>query len=581
MKRSNAIILAFGLLILGAGKSEGSELPECNTITESMGYKISNVRILGGWVPDSLKQAVSEILPVGSTFNPNAIDPALQLVEEKLQVPVTPNIRSIKLGFGYAEACAVGTNEEKLVEITIKPYHLDLDLIDTGKSYLPAPRVVTPSFSISIPTILKPLAPTVAAFSDRGFGGSIALSTSFDLLNIGQKDLKDSQHSPIGVVLSGRQSFTDSFYNYEGSIMYSNAALGRRTSWTGVLNYFNGVNPYGNSESWLESGTVEASISRKFSFGLLKGITLGMSGQHTNSAQNKGASLPISSSNSQNGLQLSLLTDLRIPESKSRLGFWSDFSSQDQNGDFQQIATQFGIHKEVGSGHDTVGLEFLVGGGYIWGNPPEHNRFFGGFQTSNLLYDSPLSSSYRNIAKGPLLRSFGQSQAGIPTKSGDVIGATSFLGASISIAIPIPGWSEPLLPQDIEILDEPLPVYFKKHSKRYLNQSLIEIKNSQGISEDDFKFIESSFKNDVIPVIDYLADKANLYSIKPVLFADVSYLGSALSEISGNTYVGVGGGIQANLVNASLEIGYMQNIAPSQAKGEGNFFLKFFIRDLF
>lgn len=581
MNRVRATLVSIGFLIAGADKSQGAELPECNTITESMGYKISNVRILGSWVPDSLKQAVSDLLPVGSTFNPSTIDPALKLVEEKLRGQVTPNTRSIKFGFGYSEACPIYSDEEKLVEITIKPFYVDLDLIDTGKAYLPVPSIGTPSFSISIPNILKPLTPAVAAFSDRGFGGSIALSTSFDLLDIDQSDLKNPQHSPLNVVFNGRQSFTDSFYNYDGSLIYSNASLGKRNSWSGMLNYFNAVNPYGNTDSWLESGSVEASISRKFSSGLLKGLSLGVSGQHTNSAQDEGASLPISSSNSQNSLQLSLLTDLRIPESKSRLGLWSDFSSQDQKGDFQKVVTQFGIHKEVGSGHDTVGIEFLAGGGYIWGNPPQHNRFFGGFQPSNFLYDSPTSNSYRQVANGPLLRSFGQFQAGIPTKSGDIIGATQFLGSSLSIAIPIPGWSKPLLPPEVEILDDPLPKYFKTLSKRYLNQSLIEIKTSQGVSEDEFKFIENSFNNDVIPAIDYLADKANLYSIKPVLFADAAYLGSALSGMSNYTYVGIGGGIQANLVNASLELGYMQNVAPSQAKGEGNFFLKFYIRDLF
>jgi hypothetical protein len=87
----------------------------------------------------------------------------------------------------------------------------------------------------------------------------------------------------------------------------------------------------------------------------------------------------------------------------------------------------------------------------------------------------------------------------------------------------------------------------------------------------------------VIPAVNNLVDNVNIFSVRPFVAVDIAQLGATISSygFAKSTYVGVGGGLQANLVGTSLEMGYMQSVAPSSSYSEGNFFLRFVLKDLF
>jgi hypothetical protein len=60
---------------------------------------------------------------------------------------------------------------------------------------------------------------------------------------------------------------------------------------------------------------------------------------------------------------------------------------------------------------------------------------------------------------------------------------------------------------------------------------------------------------------------------------DVAQISS--DGLGSKIWAGVGGGVQMNVVNARLETGYMQTIAPATDSSNGNFFLRFTFQDFF
>ena len=112
------------------------------------------------------------------------------------------------------------------------------------------------------------------------------------------------------------------------------------------------------------------------------------------------------------------------------------------------------------------------------------------------------------------------------------------------------------------------------------SNTLIEQFIGQGYSEDEAIAKTSAiFDDDITPTINYLADRANLYSIKPILLLDLAQISSDGS--GSKIWAGVGGGVQMTVVNARFETGYMQTIAPSTDASNGNFFLRFLFQDFF
>lgn len=84
---------------------------------------------------------------------------------------------------------------------------------------------------------------------------------------------------------------------------------------------------------------------------------------------------------------------------------------------------------------------------------------------------------------------------------------------------------------------------------------------------------------DIKPTINYLADQANIYSVKPVVFFDVGQVNKR--SISDRLWTAAGLGIQINIVNARLEMGYVQTLFPKSDDGKGNFLIRFSVQNFY
>ena len=79
---------------------------------------------------------------------------------------------------------------------------------------------------------------------------------------------------------------------------------------------------------------------------------------------------------------------------------------------------------------------------------------------------------------------------------------------------------------------------------------------------------------EVQPAIEFVADRANVYALKPLLLCDVA------GENGGRVDAAVGGGLQLTIVTAKMEIGYMHTVAGDSDRS-GNFFGRIIFENLF
>lgn len=559
----------------------------CNVSSVIDGSRIQSVKINGKWIPQELIATVNELLPLNSVYDPSRVTAAVNAVQAHLDsIPL--DLRNARYSIAYAvpRACKVpSTNGDKAIEVTISPYYLQVDLVSTGRNILPIPRVNTPDFSAGIPPLLSKLSPSLTGTSDRSFGPSLQLQTSTNLSKAfsSRTETGVDAKTPYNLDLVFRKSINNSYYDLDTSISYATPIYASRFSPYGVLRYTNKLTPLGESRNWSETSLIDLGLLRLQDKGPVRTYLLGVKGRFLSNYAEGVSELPISNSSSENGLEAYILGDLRMSRGVARIGVWGDIGNPSKSSTYQRTAIQAGYATEIGKGHNTLGIQILTSAGYIWGSPPQYGRFYGGTQSSDFLYDSFPASDIRRFPAGPTLRSFGETQAGVRQSNGLTLGATSYWGISLTAYIPIPGWSRPLIP---DIKDEDgTSARDAIMSAVNSSQSNLAFKLFQdGLSQEEAERKSALiFDKEVRPAVSQLVDNVNIFSIRPFVAFDLAQLGasSASFEFSKATYAGLGGGLQANLVNASLEMGYMQSIAPSSASFGGNFFLRFIVKDIF
>ena len=576
-------------------KAYAQTILSCNEITEEMGFTVRSVKIEGDWVSQSLKQQIEKEIGVGQPYSSNAVAVAKELIisELKQQEKSEPVIAAAYVDL---DICRVFDEENShQVEITFYPYHLQVNQISVGNDILFIPSVTTPSFSARVPSALLPASSTISILNDRNYGTSLGVKTTTNLLNLSPEIKTESKTGAeaLNLNLEARRSLSQPFYNINTGVEYTDPDYGGSISPNVGIRYSNQLSPLGEGEDWREQVQIEGGIQQKSTQSFIKNYAFGGSVRFLDSSYTPRNSDLVH--NSETGVKLYALSDSRIGDGLARFGAWFDGGFPDTSSSYQRVAIQGGYSTELGEGHNTVGLEVMAGSGYAWGNPPEYSRFFGGSLASNFLYDSLNSPQTRAFPVGPILRSYGEQQAGLRGTNGLVSGGNFYWNVNLTITFPIAAWSQPLIPdEEIEFidpndLDNPplilLPELIKKKINDVKKDTIKAIKNDlikRGYpdNEDTTTIARKIYDDEIIPTINYVTDRANLYSIKPMLLFDVAQI-SGDNGLGSTLWAAVGGGIQINIVNGRLEAGYMQTIAPASDSSIGNFFLRLVFQDLF
>jgi hypothetical protein len=415
---STAAVLPGRVLAQESGLSSTS----CGDITESMGYRISSVKVRGRWVPKELTEKINELIPISSEYNSLSVDKAIELVGDHLNSS-SIDLRRSRYAVTYVDAQVCrnpSSTGERYASILINPYYVQVDLTSIGRNILPTPRIDTPTFSAGIPPAVSALSPFVSGFSDSNYGPSLQLQTRTNLLNVfsDSESRRDSGKTPLNLDLAYRKSFENTNYNLDAGISYLDSDILQKTTPLITLRYTNSVEPLGRSSYWSEDALLDVGLYQRPTEGLFRTYTFGVKGRVTSDSIDNGSELQANNSTSEQAVQAYAVGDIRLTRGVSRVGIWGDFAYPSQSDSYQRVAAQAGYATEVGRGHNTLGIHFLSSAGYIWGDPPQYGRFFGGTQPTDFLYDSFLNSSIRSFPTGPLLRSYGQTQAGLSQLNG-------------------------------------------------------------------------------------------------------------------------------------------------------------------
>jgi hypothetical protein len=292
-------------------------------------------------------------------------------------------------------------------------------------------------------------------------------------------------------------------------------------------------------------------------------------------------------------------------------------------------------HKEAPKTNDpAIGVEIMAGAGRAEGNVPEYARFYGGNSATNFLYDELSSQSMTSFPDGPLLRSAKRQQAGILTSSGAILGATSYWHVNASVSLPLPRWSKPLIPTELvgssfrekdeklevkipdgELICRDLKFVIKKQVRQSGKQLLLARLAHDSLSkaqQDALRLspndpnlspaqrqalaaataqyaqakknlepsVDRMMEEEITPITDFIADHADLYSIKPLIMLDAARLDAA-NATNNRTRYGFGGGLQLNVVTVRFEAGYIISANRLPSDGRGNFVFRLVFRRFF
>ena len=126
--------------------------------------------------------------------------------------------------------CQDAAGNPKCVDVAIRPHALRLYLLRVGSNILPIPRTNRPTFFDKVPAPLLALNPTFVTAYDREFGLSLGGAIATNLLDL-PKLIKGEPVTPgetqFRLQASGRKSLTESFYNANTDLAFSQHRIGQ------------------------------------------------------------------------------------------------------------------------------------------------------------------------------------------------------------------------------------------------------------------------------------------------------------------------------------------------------------------
>jgi hypothetical protein len=461
--------------------------------------------------------------------------------------------------------------------------------------------------------------------------------------------------------IKAQKSFDKSFYNTETGLVFSRTkALGRFQNLALEAKFRANNGPQGAGTLLQNSVTAGGSADVTVKTGPFKLVNLG--GKYRWSSNRFFSPSTAPELTSENAIEGRVIADGNIKKGLLRVAAWFDSGwPAAQPNSYQRLAVvaayskEFVIprkkvefhkiappglsqcytpYKETPKTNDpSIGVEIIAGAGRAWGDVPEYARFYGGNSSTNFLYDEPSAQTLTAFPGGPLLRSAKRQQAGILTRSGAILGGTSYWHLNANVSLPIPGWSQPLIPGELvagsvpdkDERDQGVPgdalvcrdlKYVLKTQVRKSGTELLvarEAHDSLSKAQQDAlrlnpkdpnlsaaqrqalsdataaynaekdkkrKAAEDMMRNEITPITDFIADHADIYSIKPLMMVEAARLAAA-DAIMDQTRFGFGGGLQVNVVTVRFEAGYLfaANRLPGDA--HGNFVFRLVFRRFF
>lgn len=585
------IILSFtGLFVFFLTNVGYTQQLPCNTITAEMGYTVKNVEIKARWVPEFLQQQVEQLTGKGELFDPVTLNPAQNVIKEELlqsEGSIASQFVKGSMSVLYitSDVCDVTEpNGPREVQVTYRAWYLRVDLVNIGNNRLPVPRSARPIFYSGMPKIIQATSPIIGVSTDANYGLAAALQTATNFF--ANKDSGNTtKRNRFDLLVNLRKSLLHSFYTAGAALNFNRMFVGDSTMrWNVLASFAKQQDPLGALKSEATNAALQAGIQGSFNNSLLNKYSTGIGWRFLKS--NFAETLDPGRFRSENGYDFFAIADGKPGKAFSRLGVWLDAAQPQNNSSakaYQRFVSKLGYAISLGRNHGQVDIETQAGFGYTWGIAPVYNQFYAGNNQWNFLYEPLQSVRNKTIPTGPVMRSLGE-RAGAFLAALGTKGGGSFWNLNLNLSIPIKLLSRPLIP-DVLMQEEPREITLrsalKSQSKTVENFIIEDLIENKGLPDDETTEAKAAamVNRDIRPTLNYLADKANLYSLKPVLLFDMAGMKDQQNKYT--NWLGAGLGLQLNIVVARFEAAYMHTIAPVAYNKKGNFFMRVTIQNFY
>ncbi|ANH68907.1 hypothetical protein [Mitsuaria sp. 7] len=470
--------------------------------------------------------------------------------------------------------------------VTLEPYHVRVDLARLGDNVLPIPRAGTASLYDHVPAVLRRFDPQVGAGYDEAFGPTVTAAVRMPL------PLSDAADSPMGLSLRHEQSTRSAFHRSEGRLEYRHQPV--RRDGQDVLQelrvFANAIDrrePVLGGELQRSAGEAGLGATMKPAIG----VRVALDGSWQAGRDETTLANGVDHRADTRRLTARVLTEWMVPRAEGvlRAGVWAERVRPDGVAPLARWSARLGYAREfsLGSG-PTWGLEVMAGAGRVSDRAPAAERFYGGGAKGQFLYDGLGSAALSRAPDGPLLRSAGQGQAGLPGQRG----GTRYWHLNAQLAFPIKAWSSPLIPDervdlgDTDSSGQPMPpIPLKTLLGNQLDVSgpsmLVATLVAQGKSNEEATREADAAFDEVRPAAHFIIDKASLHAVRPLLLMDVAGLSDGAGQFSAR-WVAVGVGVGVTVVTARLEGGVMHTVSgPAIQGGRNAAFLRMVFQNLF
>ena len=584
----------------------GPEITESETerahrrAVEKKAYKlrVRYVKVEGRWADH-----VQVPLVVGEVLTPEKQSAAIQALRTAITTHSTSGygyrsqgeIRVLYIDIEYDTGSepAPGVSSPPVphtVGVIFRVIQVGLSLVKIGDNILTVPRSPHPTFYENVPAPLLALRPAVGVSYDRAFGTSLDGAFNVDLLNVAEPakiSAGGAREQHFDFQADGSKSLTESFYRVGTGLRYSSRHTGKTLHEFAARVARNDVKePLGASHHRGRSQGGGVSVTLKLA--PVTRLTFDTGYRRTDDTLSSAVpnDLDRTVANEQTNRVLFESITPRL-QGFLRAAAWHDYGWQKNGqGSYRRIAGRIGYAKEFAvAPNQSVGVELIAGAGQSWGHIPPTARFYGGNSGSRFLYDSPTSAASLNFPVGPLIRSFGSGEAGLRPDGGSRLGGDAFWHLNLTVTIPLPRWSRPLIPNEATdvVNDRGKVVTIKEMLRQQIDVTgpsmLAAVLRKEGMSTTDARLEAARILDEIRPAAHYIIEDANVFSLKPMLMIDAA--GLRRETLPADTWVAVGGGLQLTVVTAKFETGYMHTVSGPEFDRSGSFFFRLVFQNLF
>lgn len=566
-------------------------------LDERPGHLIRSIKIEVRYVPESLVLSVKrgdEFTPANVRALRRAVTEALQKEKDKHEAELTVLGKMPLVDLSLVRACGLPVSStickaeglgEQCTDVVVRVYALNVDALSLGSGLLlPLPRSNKFTFLSKVPSPLRVFNPKFGITQDEKLGTMPRMGINTDLLALPKLLAAESagaRKTTLFLKAEGGRSLNKEFYTSQASLQWTLRQPTEQVESFGLTTNFAADHlPQKEDQYWQNAFRLGGHVTLNPAKGFVSRVALNVAYRRSGHRLIR-PRVADNIQTAEHSFEGRALFEGRIRNDFFRAAVWFDGGKPAITANsYQRVAATFGYTAELPVGEHTIGVEAVVGAGHAAAQTPEYARFYGGNTVSNFLYEDLQDPNFVAMPSGPLLRSAGRNQAGMNLTGGLQRGSNSFQHFNLTVSLPLPGLAVPLIPNEQVTTNATLRTLVKDFAVDSAVEVLSETLQSEGMSRVDADEKAKQIFKQIRPGINYLADYAKVFALKPLVMFDAARQ-TRQGLPDAQTRYAFGGGLQLIVVVAKFEIGYMHATRRYPGDPRGNLVARLVFQNLF